>query len=227
MRFRRKREIKRSVFAENAEWNGAFSAITRYSRRSSYVLGFNTYLNYIFEILGLGLVYYWMMPKNCEKRTIKSRACVPLRCSLTIDTGFNIRVYKIKSALYVGTLLCFYFWSETIQFCDEINKYHKEMKKFRQKFRNFAKNEIILCWKSTKIFFQRNSNSKAWITKWKYTQYFVLDFKFEFSWDHLQSHSSELSSHKKMVIEARICRSVYRDWDGIKRIHVHDQWGTK
>ncbi len=78
MRFRRKRGVKRSVFAENAEWNGVFSAITRYLRISSYILGFNTYLNYIFEILGLGLVYYWMMPKNCEKRTIKSRACVPL-----------------------------------------------------------------------------------------------------------------------------------------------------
>ncbi len=78
MRFRRIRGVKRSVFAENAEWNGAFSAITRYSRESSYVLGFNTYLNKIFLFLGLGLVYYWMMPKNCEKRTIKSRACVPL-----------------------------------------------------------------------------------------------------------------------------------------------------
>ncbi len=78
MRFRRIRRVKRSVFAENAEWNGAFSAITRYLQKSGYVLGFNTYFNKIFLILGLGLVYYWMMPKNCEKRTIKSRACVPL-----------------------------------------------------------------------------------------------------------------------------------------------------
>jgi hypothetical protein len=52
--------------------------ITRYLRKSGYVLGFNTYLNKIFEIRGLGLVYYWMMPRNCEKGTIKSRACVPL-----------------------------------------------------------------------------------------------------------------------------------------------------
>ncbi len=79
MRFRRIRRVKRSVFAEKAEWNGAFSVKTRYSRKSGYVLGFNTYLNKIFEILGLCLIYYWMMPKNCEKRTIKSRACVPLR----------------------------------------------------------------------------------------------------------------------------------------------------
>jgi hypothetical protein len=44
MRFRRIRGVKRSVFAENAEWNGAFSAITLYSRKSGYELGFNTYL---------------------------------------------------------------------------------------------------------------------------------------------------------------------------------------
>ncbi len=79
MLFRRIQGVKRSVFAENAEWNGAFSPKTRYSRKSGYVLGFKTYLNKIFEILGLGLVYYWMMPKNWEKRTIKSRACLPLR----------------------------------------------------------------------------------------------------------------------------------------------------
>ncbi len=79
MRFRRIRGVKRCVFAENAEWNGAFSAKTRYSQKSGYVLGFNTYLNKIFEILGLGLVYYWMMPKKWEKLTIKSRACVPLK----------------------------------------------------------------------------------------------------------------------------------------------------
>ncbi len=79
MHFRRIRRVKRSVFDENAEWNGAFSAITQYSRKSSYALGLNTYLNKIFEILGFGLVYYWMMPKNCEKRTIKSCACVPLK----------------------------------------------------------------------------------------------------------------------------------------------------
>ncbi len=79
MRFRRIHWVKRSIFAKNAEWNGAFSAITQYSQKSGYVREFNTYLNKIFEILGLGLVYYWIMPKNCEKRTIKSRACVPLR----------------------------------------------------------------------------------------------------------------------------------------------------
>ncbi len=90
MRFRRIRGVKRSVVAENAGWNGAFSAITRYSRKSSYVLGFNTYLNKIFLILGLGLVYYLMMPKNCEKWTIKSRACVPLRCRpLLVPTKGN------------------------------------------------------------------------------------------------------------------------------------------
>ncbi len=76
MPFRRIRGVKRNVFAENVEWNGAFSAITRYSRKSDFVRGFNTLLNKIFEILDLGLVYYWMMPKNCEKRTIKCRACV-------------------------------------------------------------------------------------------------------------------------------------------------------
>ncbi len=58
MRFRRIRGVKRSVFAENAELKGALSVITRYSRKSGYVLGFNTYLNKIFDILGLGLVYY-------------------------------------------------------------------------------------------------------------------------------------------------------------------------
>ncbi len=81
MCFRRIRGVKRSVFAVNAERNGAFSAKMRYSRKSGYVLVFNTYIIKIFEILGLGLVYYWMVPKNCEKRTIKSHACVPLRCS--------------------------------------------------------------------------------------------------------------------------------------------------
>jgi hypothetical protein len=35
-----------------------FSAIMWYSRKSGYVLGLNTYLNKIFEILGLGFVYY-------------------------------------------------------------------------------------------------------------------------------------------------------------------------
>ncbi len=80
MRFRQIRGVKHSVFPKNAEWNSAFSAITQYSRKSGYVLEFNTYLNKIFEILGLGLVYCWMMPKNCEKRNIKSRACVHLSC---------------------------------------------------------------------------------------------------------------------------------------------------
>ncbi len=79
MRFWRIRGVKRIVFAENAERNGAFSAITLYSRKSGCVLGFNTYFNKFFLILRLGLVYYWVMPKNCEKRTIKSLACVPLR----------------------------------------------------------------------------------------------------------------------------------------------------
>ncbi len=63
--FRRIRGVKRSVFGVNAEWNGAFLAIV-YSRKSDYIWGFNTYLNKIFEILDLGLVYYWMMPKNVK-----------------------------------------------------------------------------------------------------------------------------------------------------------------
>jgi hypothetical protein len=58
MRFRQIRGVNRSVFAENAELNGAFSAIMRYLQKYGYVLGFNTYLNKIFLILGLGLVYY-------------------------------------------------------------------------------------------------------------------------------------------------------------------------
>jgi hypothetical protein len=58
MRFRRIRGVKRSVFAETAELNSAFSAITQYLRKSGYVLGFNTYLKKLSEILGLGLVYY-------------------------------------------------------------------------------------------------------------------------------------------------------------------------
>jgi hypothetical protein len=48
MGFRRIRGVKRGVFAKNAEWNGAFSAITLYSRKSGYVLGFNTYFNKTF-----------------------------------------------------------------------------------------------------------------------------------------------------------------------------------
>jgi hypothetical protein len=84
MYFRRIRGVKRSVFAKNAEWNVAFWAITRYSQKSGYVLGFNTHLYKIFEILGLSLVCYWIMPKNCEKRTIKSCACVPLSICLWI-----------------------------------------------------------------------------------------------------------------------------------------------
>jgi hypothetical protein len=71
MRFRQIRGVKRSVFGEYAEWNGAFSVKTRYSGKSGFVLGFNTYLNKIFEILCLGLVYYWTMPKNCEKTNYK------------------------------------------------------------------------------------------------------------------------------------------------------------
>ncbi len=87
MRFWRIRRVKHSVFAENTEWNGVFSAKTQYSWKSGYVLGFNTYLNKIFDILGLCLVYYWMMPKNCEKRSIKSCACVTL--SLSSETTFD------------------------------------------------------------------------------------------------------------------------------------------
>ncbi len=77
--FQQIRRVKRSVFAENAEWNGAFLVITRNLRKSGYVLWFKIYLNKFFGIRCPGLVYHWMMPKNCEKRTIKSRACVPLR----------------------------------------------------------------------------------------------------------------------------------------------------
>jgi hypothetical protein len=91
MRFRRIRGVKRTVFAENTGWNGAFSVITQYSRRSGYVLGINTYINKIFEILGLGLVYYWMMPKNGEKQTTKSRACVPLK-TFFLKQNFNFFV---------------------------------------------------------------------------------------------------------------------------------------
>ncbi len=80
-RIQRRSEIMRF------KWNGAFSTITQYLRKSSSVLGLNTYLNKIFLILGLGLVYYWMMPKNCEKRTIKSRACVPLKMFFQILHG--------------------------------------------------------------------------------------------------------------------------------------------
>ncbi len=99
MRFRRIRGVKRSVFAENAERNGAFSAKTRYSRKSGYVLVFNTYLIKILEILGLGLVYYWMMPKNCEKRTIKSRACVPLSLKASHRRGVGKNQLKITASL--------------------------------------------------------------------------------------------------------------------------------
>jgi hypothetical protein len=122
----------------------------------------------------------------------------------------------------------FYCLPETIQYCNEINKFRKEIKKFRKEIKKFRKKWKKFMLKNYQNFcFQRNSNSKAKITYWKCTQYFVLDFNFEFSWDHLQSHSSELWSHKKIVIEARLCRSVYRDRDGSKRIQVHDQSDTK
>jgi hypothetical protein len=83
-RFRRISGVKRSVFAENAEWNGAFSAITRYLRKSDYVREFYTSFNKIFESLDHGHVFYLMVPKKLEKRTIKSRACVPLRSKISI-----------------------------------------------------------------------------------------------------------------------------------------------
>ncbi len=44
-------------------------------------------LNKIFKILGLSLVFYWMMPKKCEKRTIKSRAFVPLSTQMVQNGG--------------------------------------------------------------------------------------------------------------------------------------------
>jgi hypothetical protein len=34
-----------------------------------------------------------MMPKNCEKRTIKSRACVPLR-SLSLPGSIQLLIYR-------------------------------------------------------------------------------------------------------------------------------------
>ncbi len=66
-RFRWKSVVKRCDFGDNA----VFAKI-RLCRRS-----WNLILT-IIEILDLGLVYFWMMPKK-RKRTIKSRACVPLR----------------------------------------------------------------------------------------------------------------------------------------------------
>jgi hypothetical protein len=105
MHFRWIRGMKRSVFAKNAEWNGEFSAITGHSRKSGYVLGFNTYFNKIFLILGLGLVYYWMMLKNCEKRTIKSRACVPLR---TVQTfSFSNTCLNLSKSLLLSNCCIF------------------------------------------------------------------------------------------------------------------------
>jgi hypothetical protein len=78
MCFRRIRGVKRRVFAENMERNGVFSEIMWYSRKFNYVQGFNR-LNKIFEVLGLGLVFYWNDAKKCDKRTIIFCACVPVR----------------------------------------------------------------------------------------------------------------------------------------------------
>ncbi len=44
MHFRRICGVKRSIITKNAEWNGAFLAITRYSRKSYYVREFYTKL---------------------------------------------------------------------------------------------------------------------------------------------------------------------------------------
>jgi hypothetical protein len=108
MHFRQICGVKRSVFAVSAEWNGAFSLKTQYSRKSDYVLGFNTYLNKIFEILGLGLVFYWMMPKNWEKQTIKSRACVPLRGA--IQGWEKPRLKKNQPSVFFGFIGFFWFY---------------------------------------------------------------------------------------------------------------------
>ncbi len=93
--FQRIREVKCSVLAENAEWNGAFSGITWYSRKSGYVLVFNTYLIKIFEILGLGLIFYWMMPKNCEKN--HKISCI---CTFNRDYGNKLSDYFWVSATF-------------------------------------------------------------------------------------------------------------------------------
>jgi hypothetical protein len=59
MRFWQICGVKHSVFAQKrGVKNGAVLVKKRFLRKSGYVLGFNTYLNKIFEILGLCLVYY-------------------------------------------------------------------------------------------------------------------------------------------------------------------------
>ncbi len=63
-RFRRISGVKRSVFAENAEGNSAFLAITQYSQKYDYVREFYTSFNKICESLDLGLVFYCLMLKK-------------------------------------------------------------------------------------------------------------------------------------------------------------------
>jgi hypothetical protein len=56
------------------------------------------------EILALGLIYHLMIPKKCEKRTIKSRACVPLRNLFPVSFIELLRNNSTKNASIVISL---------------------------------------------------------------------------------------------------------------------------
>jgi hypothetical protein len=76
MNFRQICGVKWSVFPKSAELNCAFFAKIQYSRKSIYVR--NSKFNLHFFNSGPRIsVVKWC--KKCKKRTIKSRACVPLR----------------------------------------------------------------------------------------------------------------------------------------------------
>jgi hypothetical protein len=77
MNFRQICGVKRSVFPKSAELNCAFLAKIQYSQKSVYV-GNSTFNLHFFLILGLRFLLL-NDAKNVKKRTIKSRACVPLR----------------------------------------------------------------------------------------------------------------------------------------------------
>jgi hypothetical protein len=83
MRFRQIRGVKHSVFTKNTEWNGAFLAITLYLRKSSYVLGFNTYLTKFLK--------FWA-----------SDLSIIERCQKIVKTNYKISCMCTFKMLYIA-----------------------------------------------------------------------------------------------------------------------------
>ncbi len=74
--------MKLGIVAKNASFHSVFSATTWYSQQSDYVGESYIYFNFI-EDLGNDA-------KKCEKRTIKSHACIPFSRFFTDFKGTPI-----------------------------------------------------------------------------------------------------------------------------------------